>query len=195
MAKTSAAGAPGADMKKKRGRPKKADAKLAEPPAAPLPIVAQDLPVSLLEAALKAATDSGDMECVHWLFCLQLELTTSISWSTEDGIKATYNLIAHIEQDPDARNSLYPGKGSNPRSGGKSKTEYHWALAVAAFKTHPTLSEVFSLVENITGKDSAKARKPWLLKIKNRLECKGNLEARSQSPDKGESKASDKGTD
>ncbi|CAK5271894.1 unnamed protein product [Mycena citricolor] len=86
---------------------------------------------TLLEAALAAANAAGDMD-----------------WSSEDGVKLTFDIITAIEADEDAKNALFPGHGSNPRTGGKSKTNFHRSLAVTVDRlaTRRTLHQLLYCV-------------------------------------------------
>lgn len=75
-------------------------------------------------------------------------------------------LITHIEENLNIKESLFPSPGGNASTqngGGKTKTESHLALAVLMFKHCKKYGKAFS---RISGK---KDEGLWAAKIKNKL--------------------------
>ncbi len=85
-----------------------------------------------------------------------------VSWDQD----LTWTLVSALEDDKDIREKLFPPIGSNPSTqdgGGKPKTDFQYALAVAVFADHPIYGSMFAKA------GSAVEKKGWALKIKNRL--------------------------
>ena len=72
-------------------------------------------------------------------------------------------LLSAITDDPDIKQGLFPSPGANPRTGGKTKAAYHWALCVVLFQEHPDYKIAFSRAV------TAKQKGTWANKIKNRI--------------------------
>jgi hypothetical protein len=75
----------------------------------------------------------------------------------------SHALLAAITDDMEIKQGLFPSPGANPRTGGKPKATYHWALCVLLFEQHDDYQEPFSRVK------TSKQRQTWSNKIKNRL--------------------------
>ncbi|KAJ7838390.1 hypothetical protein B0H14DRAFT_3700178 [Mycena olivaceomarginata] len=105
-----------------------------------------------------------------------------IDWKDEEGIKLTWKLITAIEEGDEIRASLFPPVGANKLSGGKKKSEYQYQLAKILFAAHPKFKEAFAQAK------TAKEKKPWYLKIKNRIDTLIK-KARSQIEEMGQTGA------
>ncbi|KAG1884396.1 hypothetical protein F4604DRAFT_1513421, partial [Suillus subluteus] len=46
-------------------------------------------------------------------------------------------LLSAIMDDTNIKQGLFPSPGANPRTGGKTKAVYHWAICVTLFENHP----------------------------------------------------------
>jgi hypothetical protein len=96
-----------------------------------------------------------------------VELYSSLLHRWEDEPGLTWKLLTNITDNSVIRMGLYPGPGGNAstqKGGGKNKTEHHWNLAVLTFGDHSAHKDTISKV----GK-AARDRKPWCMKVKNRL--------------------------
>jgi len=72
-------------------------------------------------------------------------------------------LISAITDDTEIKQGLFPSPGANPRTGGKTKATYHWALCVLLFAEHEDYKEVFARLT------TPKQKQTWANKIKNKL--------------------------
>ncbi|KAJ6592762.1 hypothetical protein B0H19DRAFT_1365121 [Mycena capillaripes] len=93
-----------------------------------------------------------------------VEIVEDIDWKDEDGILLTGKLIQTIEERPLIRASLFPPVGAPKITGGKPKSDYQYELAKKLFEKHPTYKDAFAKAV------TAKGKKFWYTKIKNRLE-------------------------
>ncbi|KAJ7745147.1 hypothetical protein B0H16DRAFT_1856801 [Mycena metata] len=103
-----------------------------------------------------------------------------IDWKNEEGIQLTWKLITAIEDGDDIRASLFPPVGANKLSGGKKKSEYQYQLAKVLFAEHPKFKESFAQAK------TAKEKKPFYTKIKNRVDAltkktRGQIEEMGQT--------------
>lgn len=90
----------------------------------------------------------------------------------------TWCLIMTIEEDDSIRQGLFPGKGKNPKSGGKKKTDYQWAIAVKLFGPQPIPGDDSEnpicfphpkYGASFLSATSSGAKAVWINKIKNKL--------------------------
>ncbi|GLB44053.1 hypothetical protein LshimejAT787_1502370 [Lyophyllum shimeji] len=102
----------------------------------------------------------------------------SCSW-TESGL--TEKLIASITDDKDIKQGLYPSPGAHASTaygGGKSKTDWHWDVAVLVFESHPKYGPSIKPALDAQKNDpkmASKLRNSWAKKIKNRLKRMGEI--------------------
>ncbi|KAJ7787633.1 hypothetical protein B0H14DRAFT_3505242 [Mycena olivaceomarginata] len=96
-----------------------------------------------------------------------------IEFKDEEGIKLTWKLITAIEEGDEIRASLFSPVGANKLSGGKKKSEYQYQLAKILFAAHPKFKEAFAQAK------TAKEKKPWYLKIKNRIDTRAVVTSNS----------------
>src|SRR6266487_1782756 len=85
------------------------------------------------------------------------------SWKDVD---LTWKLIAAITDNPEIKQGLFPGVGSNvstAKGGGKKKTDHQFALAENVFKDHPDYGRLFAQAQTV------KEKGLWGRRIKNRL--------------------------
>ncbi|KAF8056604.1 hypothetical protein FPV67DRAFT_1714403 [Lyophyllum atratum] len=103
---------------------------------------------------------------------------SKLDW-TEKGL--TEKLIASITDDKDIKQGLFPSPGahaSTTHGGGRSKTDWHWDLAVLVFEAHakygPSIQAVVD-AQKTNPKTASKLRNAWAEKIKNRLKRMGEI--------------------
>ncbi|KAG1902807.1 uncharacterized protein F5891DRAFT_927470, partial [Suillus fuscotomentosus] len=72
-------------------------------------------------------------------------------------------LLSAITDDTNIKQGLFPSPGANPRTGGKTKAAYHWAICVTLFENHPDYHTPFSHAITPKQKDT------WANKIKNQI--------------------------